>query len=231
MLLVPFLAGMLLATPSPWHAVLVFAWLVGYLAAHHAQQWLRLRRNSRNPRAATRHTLPAAVFTAALLPPGVALVVHAPWLLVAAVGALPFAAVNCWYAWRNQERSLVNGLAAVVPACGMLPVAALLGDGSWGQVWRPTLACLLYFAGTVPYVKTMIRERDSDAYRWASWLYHAGALVVAVVLSPWLAVFFGACLVRAVVMPVLGRVRIAVVGAVEVVLSLSLLALLVPVYG
>jgi hypothetical protein len=231
MLLVPFLAGMLLATPSPWHAVLVFAWLVGYLAAYHVQQWLRLRRNSRNPKAAARHTLPAAVFTAALVPAGVALVVHTPWLLLAAAAALPFSAANCWYAWRNQERSLVNGLAAVVPACGMLLVAALLGGGTWDGAWRPALACLLYFAGTVPYVKTMIRERGSDTYRWASWLWHAGALVVAFVLSPWLGLFFAVCLARAVVMPLLGRVRIPVVGAVEIVLSLLLLAVLVLVYG
>ncbi|MBE8476186.1 YwiC-like family protein [Streptomyces justiciae] len=231
MLLVPFLAGMLLADPTPWHAALLFAWLVAYLAAHHVQQWLRLRRNSRNPKAAARHTVPAAVFTAALLPPGLALVVHAPWLLLVGLAALPFFAINSWYAWRNQERSLVNGLAAVVPACGMLPVAALLGGGTWAEAWRPALACLLYFAGTVPYVKTMIRERGSEAYRWASGLYHGAAVVVAGLLSPWLAVFFGVCLVRAVVMPGLGRVRIAVVGAVEVVLSLALLAVLLPVYG
>ncbi|PWI14380.1 hypothetical protein DI272_09565 [Streptomyces sp. Act143] len=231
MLLVPFLAGMLLAEPTPWHAVLLLAWLLAYLASYHVQQWLRLRRNSRNPRAAARHTVPAAVFTAALLPPGLALVRHAPWLLLAAAAAVPFLAANSWYAWRNQERSVVNGLAAVVPACGMLPVAALLGDGIWAQTWRPALVCLLYFAGTVPYVKTMIRERGSDTYRWASGLYHAAALVVAGLLSPWLVLFFGVCLARAVVMPALGRVRIAVVGAVEVVLSLLLLAVLLPVYG
>lgn len=155
------------------------------------------------------------MFSAALLPPGAALVVHAPWLLLAAVCALPFSAANCWYAWRNQERSLVNGLAAVVPACGMLPVAALLGDRTWAQSRQPAPACLLYFAGTVPYVKTMIRERDSAAYRWASWL----------------GLFFAVCLARAVVMPAPGRVRIPVVGAVEVVLSLLLLAVVVPVYG
>ncbi|MER6629708.1 YwiC-like family protein [Streptomyces sp. NPDC000987] len=232
MLVVPFLAGMLLGDPTPWHALLLLAWLLGYLAVFHVQQWLRLRHNSRNPRAAARHTRPVRLFTTALVPCGVALVVHAPWLLLAAVCAAPFLAVNCWYAWRNRERALVNGLVAVVPACGMLPVALLLGGGAIADAWRPALACLLYFAGTVLYVKTMIRERGSTAYRWASGGYHAVALgVAAAVLGPWLAGFFAVCLGRALAVPALGRVRVGVVGAGEAVLSVLLLTALLLSFG
>lgn len=231
MLFVPFLTGMFLGSPNPWHALLLPAWLLGYLASYHVQQWLRLRRLSRNPRAAGRHVRPALVFSAALVPPGLALVVHAPWLLLAALCALPFLAVNCLYAWRNRERALLNGLVAVVPACGMLPVAALLGGESLGDTWRPALGCLLYFAGTVFYVKTMIRERGSTPYRWASGAYHAAALGVAAAAGAWLAAFFAVCWARAVVMPALGTVRVAVVGAVEVLLSVGLLSVLLVVYG
>ncbi|MFI2436117.1 YwiC-like family protein [Streptomyces sp. NPDC018693] len=229
MLVVPFLAGMFLGTPSPWHVLLLLAWLLAYLATYHLQQWLRLRRVSRNPKAPARHVRPLVVFGAALAPPGLALVVHAPWLLLAALAALPFLAVNCWYAARNRERATLNGLVAVVPACGMLPVALHLGGGGFGRA--ATLTCLLYFAGTVLYVKTMIRERGSAAYRWASGAYHAVALAVGVVLSPWVGVFFAVCLGRALLMPTLGRVRVGVVGAVEVVLSVALLGVLVSVYG
>ncbi|MEU4269853.1 YwiC-like family protein [Streptomyces sp. NPDC026092] len=232
MLLVPLLAGMLLAEPSPWHAVLLAAWLLTYMALFHAQQWLRLRRHSRNPRAAGRHTRPALVFTAALLPLAAALVIHAPWLLLAAACALPLLAVNCCYARANRERALVNGLVAVVPACGVLPVAVLLGGGTWVQAGLPALACLLYFIGTVWYVKTMIRERDSRAYGWASALFHGAALAVAwLCLSPWLTAFFVVCFARALVMPRLGRMRPAAVGAVEVVLSVLLLTAVVVAYG
>lgn len=233
MLAVPFLTGTLLGSPSPWHAALLLAWLLGYLASFHTQQWLRLRRHSRNPRAARRHVLPARVFCFALLPFAAALVVHAPWLLVAGACAAPFLAVNYAYAWRNRERALPNSIAAVVPACGMLPVALLLGGGDLGHAWRPTLACLLYFAGTVLYVKTMIRERGSSSYRWASALWHGGAMAVAYGLHmPLMTVaFFGVCFLRAVWMPKRGAVRAPVIGAVEVVLSLALLGVLVAAYG
>lgn len=229
MLVVPFLTGMFLAAPTPWHAVLLLAWLLGYLASFHTQQWLRLRRHSRNPRASRRHALPARVFCLALLPLAAVLVAHAPWLLPAGACAVPFLAVNYAYAWRNRERALPNGIAAVLPACGMLPVALLLGGSDLGDAWRPALACLLYFAGTVLYVKTMIRERGSSRYRWASGLWHGGAVAAAYGLHmPVPAVaFFGVCFLRAVWMPTRGTVRAPVIGAVEVALSLALLGTLV----
>ncbi|MHB9857889.1 YwiC-like family protein [Streptomyces sp. YIM S03343] len=230
MLLVPFAAGTILGGPTVWHAPLLIAWMFGYLAVFHAQQWLRLRRIARNPRAAGRHVRPLVVFSLGLLPFALPLVVRAPWLLLAGACAAPFLALNCWFAWRNRERDLANGLLAVVPACGMLPVALLLGDGGQGLAdsWRPALACLLYFGGTVLYVKTMIRERGSAGYRWASGVWHAVAVGVGFgLLGGWVGAFFALCLGRAVAVPALGRVRVGVVGAVEVVLSLVLLGVLV----
>ncbi|MEU7578040.1 YwiC-like family protein [Streptomyces sp. NPDC041068] len=220
MLAVPFTAGVFLggagAGPRWAHLPLFVAWLAGYVAAFHAQQWLRLRRLSRNPKAPRRHVRPALVSAAVCAACGMPLLFAYPWLLLAAACAAPFVAVNTYYAWRNRERALVNGLAAVVPACGMLLVALRVGGGDLADGWRPALACLLFFAGTVPYVKTMIRERDSRSHYWASVTYHALAVPAAYALSPWLAVLFAAYLARAALLPGKG-LKAAVVGAVEVV--------------
>ncbi len=225
MLVVPFAAGVFLGTPRRVHLPLLAAWLLGYMATYHAQQWLRLHRISRNPRAPRRHVRPALVFSAAFAALGLPLALLNPWLLVACAAAAPFIALNTWYAWRNKERALLNGLLAVVPACGMLLVTLHLGGGSWSAGRGPALACLLYFAGTVPYVKTMIRERDSRGYYRGSVGYHALALGAAALLSPWLALPFAAYLVRAVVLPGRG-VKVPVVGAIEVMGSAALLATL-----
>ncbi|MFI5669116.1 hypothetical protein [Streptomyces sp. NPDC051704] len=105
-----------------------------------------------------------------------------------------------------------------------------LGGTPVAAARRPALACLPYFAGTVPYVKTMIRERNSRAYRRGSVAYHAAALAAAACLSPRLAIPFAAYLARAAVLP--GRaLRPPVVGAVEIACSAALLATLVPVFG
>ncbi|WP_328707964.1 YwiC-like family protein [Streptomyces mesophilus] len=224
MLAVPFLAGTLLGSPRWAHLPLLAAWLLGYMATYHAQQWLRLSRLSRNPKAPRRHIRPALVFGAAFAVLGLPLAYRYPWLLAACLVAVPFVAANTWYARRNKERALVNGLLAVVPACGMLLVTYRLGEGSWGAL-GPALACLLYFAGTVPYVKTMIRERNSRTYYRGSVTYHALAIPAAALLSPWLALPFAAYLVRALVLPGRG-VKVPVVGAIEVMGSVALLVTL-----
>ncbi|MER5871089.1 YwiC-like family protein [Streptomyces sp. NPDC002044] len=221
MLAVPFLVGTLLAPRPGWaHALLFTAWVLGYVAVFHAQQWLRL--SARGLRSARRHGRPAVVFGAAFAAAALPLAVAHPWLVVAALLAAPFVAVNTHHALRGRERALVNGLAAVVPACGMLLVAQRLGGGAAGAAWAPALACLLYFAGTVPYVKTMIRERNSRAHRRGSAACHAVALVVAACLSPWLALPFAAYLARAVALPGRG-LRVPVVGAIELACSAALL--------
>ncbi|MFI8101947.1 YwiC-like family protein [Streptomyces sp. NPDC086023] len=231
MLAVPFAAGTFLSPhPGPAHLALFAAWLLGYVAVYHGQQWLRLRRNSRNPRAAGRHALPGLVFGGAFAVCAVPLAVAYPWLLAAALAAAPFVAVNTYHAWRNRERALVNGLAAVVPACGMLLVALRLGGGAVApDGWRAALACLLYFAGTVPYVKTMIRERNSRTYHRASVVYHAVALAAAACLSPWLALPFALYLARAAALPG-HRIKVPLVGALELAASLALLATLLLIF-
>lgn len=232
MLAVPFVTGVLIGGPAWIDLPLFVAWILAYVAAFHAQQWLRLRRLSRNPRAAARHVRPALVTGVATAAVGIPLAVAEPWLLLAAAAMTPFLAVNAWHARYNRERDLLNGIVAVVPACGMLLVTLRLGGGSLGLVdgLAPAAACLLYFAGTVPYVKTMIRERDSLAYRRGSVAYHALALVAATLLSPWLALPFALYLARAAALPG-RRLTPPVVGAVELAGSLTLMGFLVGAYG
>ncbi|MEV5596456.1 YwiC-like family protein [Streptomyces sp. NPDC052496] len=227
MLVVPFLAGALLGGFDAWHAVLLPAWLLAYCTAFHGQQYVRLRRVSRNPRAPRRHLAPLAGFGAAFAVCAVPLAVARPWLLLAGLCAAPFFAVNVGYAYRNKERATVNGIAAVVPACGMLLVSYRLGSGTVDSgAWRAAAACFLYFTGTVLHVKTMIRERGSEVFRVASAVYHGLAVVAAVLLEPWLAVPFAVFFLRAVALPA-RDLRVAVVGAVEVLCSVLLPVFLV----
>jgi hypothetical protein len=60
---------------------------------------------------------------------------------------------------------------------------------------------LAYFAGTVLYVKTMIRDRgDVERYR-LSVTYHVAVCVPAAIASPWFGALFAAFAVRAAVVP------------------------------
>lgn len=242
MLIVPFAVGALDAGPSWRHLPLLLAWLAGYFAFFAAGLWLR----SRGKR---RYWPPVRAY--GLLTVGLGLVVIAvrPEVIFWAVAFLPLLALSLWCSWRRMDRSLLNDGVTVLAACLMTVVAAGFGE-RWGErmgepgtpglavlAWLPgadqgrtwVLAGLLfaYFAGTVLYVKTMIRDRgDVGRYR-LSVIYHLAAGVLASVASPWLGAFFVVLAVRAAVVPRRWPgLAPAKVGVGEIVASLTLATML-----
>ncbi|MCL2465431.1 MAG: YwiC-like family protein [Micrococcales bacterium] len=187
MLVAPVVVGTLLATPSWRHGLLLVTWLVAYCAFAAAGLWLR------SGRRAGRYLPPLRfhLVTATVL--GVALVVSAPGLLrwapvFAVLGAASLAASS-----RRADRSWLNDGVTVLTACAMTVVSAGL-RGGWGSSWLPPGAgdgtawvagALLvgYFLGTVPYVKTLIRDRGSRRVLAVSIGYHA---VLVVTAAAWL---------------------------------------------
>jgi len=223
MLVVPFIGGMILGGADWCDLPLAVAWLLSYAAAYHAQQFIRLRRVSRRPQAANRHLAPLAWFGVLFVALAVPLAIARPWLMAAAAAMAPFVLINTGFAAWNKERALVNGVIAVIPACAMLLVVHRLASGRLDAAsWSGFAACLLYFAGTVLYVKTMIRERDSRGYRVASGAYHGAAVVAAGALCWWLTAPFALYFVRALALP-RRRMKAAVVGVIEIVNSAVLL--------
>ena len=210
MLAVPFVVG---ATAAGWrwlHLTLLLGWVVGYLFAQALGQWLKSRRKAR-------YREPVLVYGAVLVPLAAIVVLAAPRLLWFAPAYLPLVALNLWFAWRRAERELVNDLVAVAEASLMVVVAYVAGGGG-ALATRAWLLCLvvgLYFAGTVPYVKTMIRERGHIGYYRASVGFHVVALVLATLVSWWLAVPFVLLLARAALLP-RHRLRPLTVGLVEI---------------
>jgi hypothetical protein len=81
-------------------------------------------------------------------------------------------------------------------------VAFDAGDGTdWGRAWTLTAVLAAYFVGTLFYVKTMIRERDSHAYYRLSVGYHVLVTVAMVWVSWWLVGLFALLAARAAVLP------------------------------
>ncbi|SNY54935.1 hypothetical protein [Paractinoplanes atraurantiacus] len=87
---------------------------------------------------------------------------------------------------------------------------------------QPFLLVLLYLTGTILYVKTMIRERDSESYRAASIIYHAVALAAVVTQGVIPAAVFALLLLRAWLLPGRGLVP-QQVGLLEIAASILVL--------
>ncbi|MFE4464498.1 YwiC-like family protein [Oerskovia sp. NPDC056781] len=193
MLAVPLLVGVFLGSPAWVHVPLAALWFVGYFAFFATGLWLKSRFKAR-------WWPPVRAYGIATVVPAVAVLLLRPDLLAWVPLFAPLVAVSLWSSYRRTERSLLNDGATVLAACLMMPVAFAAGTGrapgvwpgttlpdgvtgvagiGWPQVWALFVVVLAYFAGTILYVKTLIRERGERSYRVASVVYHLTAGVVA----------------------------------------------------
>ncbi len=195
MLATPLLVGVLAAGPSWVHLPLALFWFAGYLAFYATGLWLRSRRRPRYRPPVLAYTAAAAVLgaTVVVLDPG--LVRWVP-LFVVPLGVGLYASV------RREDRSLWSGLATSAGSSLMTLVAYDAGGGTdWTRAWLLTGVLAAYFAGTVFYVKTMIRERGNPRYRWWSVGVHAAATVAMARVSWPLVVVFALLTLRAALVP------------------------------
>ncbi len=221
MLLLPFLAGVQLG--FTWlHVSLLVVWLSGWLASYYALLAVKTLR----PRRYWRQVLAYGVVSAAAALPLFAL---RPGLLWFAPVFAVLLAVNAVATRVGQERASVNGVASVTMASLMAIIAPATAQLDWTIGIPVAVACWLYLAGTVFYVKNMIREHGSRAHYMVSVTFHVGALAGAFAVNPWLALPFAGFLARAALLPK-WHLKVPVVGAIEVVNSLLLLGFLVALF-
>lgn len=173
MLAVPYLLGVLAGVPRPIHILLFAAWLLAYLFCFPLLQWIKTGRRDR-------YQAPVWLYGSLLLPSGIALAVLEPMLLLYGAALLPLFAVNGLYARMNRERTVVNDLTAIVQFSSVIYPAYYVGGGTdWLLATELFAVSLLYFTGTVYYVKTMIREKGNPLYYLGSVAYHALLVIAA----------------------------------------------------
>ncbi|MDE5125078.1 YwiC-like family protein [Paenibacillus larvae] len=226
MLVIPFAFGMAASGPKIGHLLLFTAWLLVYLFSYPLLQWVRTGKKAIYKR-------PVLFYGCLLFPLAVWLLILYPQLVWTALFYGPLFLVNCFFASRNQERSLVNDLAAVLQFCSIVYVAFYTGGGyisGWGTVHELFMISLLYFIGTIFYVKTMIREKNNKTFYWLSVTYHTAAFVVILTWFPkWLIIPFAVCLLRAIMTPKT-KITIKQVGLLEFAYAIVLTIFVVSLY-
>ncbi|WP_210617654.1 YwiC-like family protein [Mammaliicoccus lentus] len=137
---------------------------------------------------------------------------------------IPLSLVNAYFAKKKNERAFTNDLIAVIIFCLFGIISTLLNQSlldvnKWFTVF---IISFLYFFGTILYVKTMIREKKSQKYKWSSWLYHAFIVLIGLLIHPIIMVMYIPSLVRAIVL--YGRkIKIMHVGMIEIANSVFVL--------
>lgn len=213
MAFLPLVAGLITNPLRPSSALLVVAWTAGFFLFSVGEKYLKFRFK--------RRYLPALLtYLSITAVAGLTLVVIHPQLLWWAPVFAPLVAIIAHRAWRRRERELTSRVVAIVAAATMVPVTGSLARS---QPWfaRPwdthswLLATLIaaYFVSTVPYVKTLIRQRRSRGWLAGSIITHLvlWAMIAVLAVSGWVGwahlMVWSLILVRAVVMPLLARRR------------------------
>jgi len=208
MLLAPALAGVLLAGFHWQNLLVLLAWTTAYLAFMAVLGMLAGRQKQAHVVAAAVYAVAALAMIAALLWWRLALV----WWGVPLALLLGTAMVMTV---AGRQRSTVNDACLIGASCLMTAVSATclqlpasLALGGFAQAvaqpiaWLATAIMAGYFLGTIPYIKTMIRERGHKGWYIASVAYHCLIVVLAVVtLRPALIAFAVLITARAAVVP------------------------------
>ncbi|MFV0462668.1 MAG: YwiC-like family protein [Nostocoides sp.] len=195
MLATPLLVG-ILASGFRWIDLpLTVMWFLGYFAFFATGLWLKSGRKPRYWPPVRAYTLLAAIAGLVVLALDPRLLQWAPLFV------LPMA-VGLYASAQRRDRALLAGMATSIGSSLMVLVAYDAGGGSdVHRAWLLTLVLAGYFAGTVVYVKTMIRERGSHPHYWLSVGWHAVITLALIPVSSALVFVFALLTIRAAMVP------------------------------
>lgn len=165
-------------------AVLV-AWFFGYFAFFA----FGLAAKARNPQRRAGYLKPVYVYGAVSLAAIILALALQPPLMWWVVPFGPLVAIAVWETLQGRSRSALSGVSTVVASALLLPAMTAVGGGGGGPwevppiIWDCMAFLALYFSGTIPFVKTMIRERNNPRYLQISIGYHVVALVIVFVIA------------------------------------------------
>ncbi|GAB3690201.1 hypothetical protein GCM10027595_00360 [Corynebacterium nasicanis] len=167
-------------------AVLV-AWFFGYFAFF--AFGLAAKARTRERRAT--YLPPVYVYgSISLVGIAVALLLQ-PHLLWWALPFAPLVAVAVGETLRGRARSALSGVSTVLASALLLPALTAVGGGAGAidsvpaMIWLSMVFLALYFSGTIPFVKTMIRERNNPTYLRISIGYHVLAMLAVLAWALW----------------------------------------------
>lgn len=197
---------------SSWRPLIVLsavlvAWFFGYFAFFA----FGLAAKARNPQRRAGYLRPIYVYGPISLVGIAAALLLQPQLLWWAIPFAPLVAIAVWETLQGRGRSALSGVSTVVASALLLPAMTAAGTGTGHPAGVPSIiwVCMiflaLYFSGTIPFVKTMIRERNNPLYLKISIGYHVIALFLVLALALWAGKWIACSLAVLTMLVALGR--------------------------
>lgn len=84
-----------------------------------------------------------------------------------------FAMASIWFIRRKRERHFLNDLLGIVGLTMLLPIAAALGGGASRTELLTAMALnVIYFTGSIFFVKAVFREKNNHSFHFVGIMYH-----------------------------------------------------------
>jgi hypothetical protein len=162
------------------YSILFIGWLLLYLATY---PMLLLFKKKKIP-FYTKWTLIYMVPALLLL---IIPLIKRPSIVYFGLLMIPFFITNAFYASKNHDRALMNDFSEIFAFSVVGLASNYLSHGV--VTFESVLiffTSVLFFVVCTFYVKTMIREKKNQQFRWVSWSYHLLVPSIWVVLGYWI---------------------------------------------
>lgn len=192
MLIIPFWLGVA-ASGFLWqHIPFFFGWLFLYLATYPLLLLFKKKKIPFYTKWAVIYLIPALLLLMIVL-------VSRPTIIYFGLIMIPFFFINAYFSSKNNDRAFLNDVSAILTFSIAGLASSFFYNGSINnQTILIFIASILFFTGSTFYVKTMIREKKNEQFKWISWGYHIAVPIIWVALGQWIvAIAFVPSLVRA----------------------------------
>lgn len=210
MLIVPFWLGVCASTFVWQHIPFFMGWLFLYLATYPMLFLFKKKKLIFYAKWTLIYLIPALFFF--MFP-----LWAKPEILNFALMMIPFFVINVYFSKTNNERALLNDFSAIVAFSIAALAAAFIGEGEISQLAVIIfVASILFFVGSTYYVKSMIREKKNENYKFYSWGVHIAIVLSWALFGEWFIVIaFLPSVIRAVVL-YQKPIKVKTLGIIEI---------------
>lgn len=166
MLIIPFWLGVA-ATQYIWqHVPFFLGWLLLYLATYPMLLLFKGKKIPYHLKWTIIYFIPALLL---LIFP----IWYEPKILYLGLSMIPFFMINAYYSSKNRDRAIGNDISAILAfAIAGVGSGFLVTEQITSSLLIVFFSCILFFIGSTFYVKSMIREKKNQHFKWVSWSYH-----------------------------------------------------------
>lgn len=155
-----------------------------------------------------------------------------PELILYGVLILPLFIINLYFAKEKKERLLLNDLTAIIALSSVSMFIVHVGHGYFHwigvKIW---LLSIVYFMGTVFYVKSFIREKGNSLFKKQGYAYHSLIVLLPFLFGYWwISVLFLPSSLKYWLTPRKMEIRPLAIGIVEIIGSIVFVGLNVLLY-